>query len=203
MVELIDLAEGVLGRGNAWAWTPSFLYPLLEIGGGDPVSFRRYLERTGTSAARWALLSGFPMTLAGRAPAGLRQLVPRVPVDQLGRGPCRDHLLHTGHLHFDPDGNHIAGYCSGLALGGVDDLGRAVGEGIPADELPLVSLLVDQGVRGLLELARREIGFEPDPRGYRGDCHLCQILRGQLLARGIGAPELRPREFYEELGLLA
>lgn len=202
VAELIDLAEEVLGRGNAWAWTPSFLYPLLEIGGDDTVPFGRYLERVGLPAARWALLSGFPMTVAGRAPTGLRELVPRQPADQLGRGPCRGPLLHTGHLHFDPAGNHIAGYCTGLALGGVDDLGKAVGEGMPAAEHPLAALLVDEGVRGLLELAREEIGFEPDPRGYRGECHLCQTIRGQLLAREIGASELRPREFYAELGIL-
>ncbi len=202
VVDLIELAEEVLGRGNAWAWTPSLLHSLLEMGGGDTLSFGRYLERTGLAAARWALLSAFPMTLAGRAPSGLRRLVPRSPVEQLGRGPCRAHLLHTGHLHFDPSGHHIAGYCTGLALGGIDDLGRVVGEGIPGGELPLVSLLVEEGVRGLLEFAQAEIGFEPDPRGYRGDCHLCQTLRGQLLGRGIGESELRPREFYEELGIL-
>jgi len=203
VVELLQVAEAALGEGNAWPWTPSLLQQLLGIDPLHTVSYRRYLDQVGVASARWALLGGFPMTLAGRAAHRLGPLVPRRPVHELvGRGTCRDELLHTGHLHGDPDGNAIPGYCAGFSLGDVRDLARVIGDGLPEADYPVTSRLVGEGIAGLTAFAEQETGFVPDPAGYRSPCHLCQVVRGHLLSRGIGQRELRPRRFYEELDLL-
>ncbi len=203
VVELLQLAQGVLGEDNAWPWTPSLLQQLLAIDPMGTVSYRRYLEQAGVESARWALLSGFPMTLAGRAAHRLGPLVPNRPASTLvGQGNCRDALLHTGHLHGDPEGNAIPGYCSGFSLGDVRQQASIAAAGLPAADYPVTARLVEEGLAGLLAHAEQEAGFVPDPAGYRGACHLCQVIRGHLLSRGVGERELRPRRFYEELDLL-
>ena len=142
------------------------------------------------------------MSLAGRAAVGLDALVARAPAHRIPSRPCRAAILHSGHAHFGPTGHHLPGYCAGIHLGTHEDLPRLVATGMDPDELPVVARLADQGVAGLLGWAEQETGFVPDPAGYSSMCHLCQEIRGHLVAQGLDSEDLGPRGFYEDLGLV-
>ena len=198
---LFRLAAEVFGPDGALLWTPEFHAQLSSIDERGRIPFQTYIDHVGRADARFSLLYRFPMTVAGRAATGLGDLVESVQAHDIPVRPCVTALLGTGHAHFDPDGSHIPGYCAGITLGNVGDLSVLTGEGLDEDAMPIVACLSRQGVAGLLQWAEREYEFNPDPDGYRGECHLCQSIRGHLLDHGLGARELAPRAFYEELGL--
>jgi len=198
---LVGLAREVFGPHGAALWTPEFYTQLSAIDPVGRIPFETYLERVGPSTAQISLLYQFPMTVAGRAATGLSDLISPAPVDALPGRPCAAALLGTGHAHFDPDGSHVPGYCAGIALGGIDDLGALLDDGLDESAFPIVARLARQGVAGLLRWAEQEHGFVADGAGYRGECHLCQAIRGHLVSRDVGLRELLPRAFYEELGL--
>ena len=198
---LYRLAEEVFGPDGALLWTPDFHTQLSTLDPRGRIPFETYLDHVGRATAQFSLLYRFPMTIAGRAATELGDLVSRVDAHTLPAHPCETALLGTGHAHFDPDGSHIPGYCAGLTLGDIDDLATLLCDGLDEDALPIVARLARRGVAGLLTWAEQEHGFVPDPLGYRGECHLCQSIRGHLVEQGCSARELRPRAFYVELGL--
>ena len=196
---VVRLSEEVFG--HAVLWTPDLYAQLAAIDPDGRIPFERYLRHVGEQTAAFSLLHRFPMTLAGRAAEGLADLLPRRPAHTLIGRPCRQILLGSGHAHFGPRGEHVPGYCAGLQLGDIADLPALVRGELPEDELPWVALLAQEGLAGLLRLAEQEHGFVPDPAGYRGPCHLCQVIRGHLLGEGVVSRDLGPRGFYEDLGL--
>ncbi len=199
---LYRLAEQVFGPRGAVLWTHDFYAQLSAIERGGRVSFDRYLGTVGPAAAALSVLHRFPMTVAGRAAEGLDGLVRRAPAEHIRSRPCRAELFGTSHAHFDPGGRHLPGYCTGIALGDIEEVARLQSAGLPSEDHPIATLLAEGGVGALLERASVGHGFEPDPEGYRGACHLCQAIRGHLLSGGLHEPELAPRGFYGDLGLL-
>jgi len=195
-------ARRVFGPGGALLYTPEFHRQLTVIDRDATIPFETYLQHVGMGLASQTMFQQFPMTLAGRAATGLDPVVPRVPAHQLHRRSCAAQLLGSAQAHIDPDGSHLPGYCTGIVLGTIDEIPQLVTDGLPVAGHPIVGLLCEQGIDGLLEMATTDHGFVPDEAGYSGPCHLCQAIRGHLLARGVGVSELGPRGFYEDLGLL-
>jgi hypothetical protein len=135
--------------------------------------------------------------MTGRAARDLAALVDRVPLDEIAPGPCCQPLLEGCHVHVGPQGWVYPGTCAGIALG------RA-GPGRPLDRLlrewrgegsPIVEALARGGPRALADDARAH-GFEPDPQGYAGKCHLCWSVRTFLARAGAGGEELQPEAVY-------
>ncbi len=132
--------------------------------------------RVGFSACRKLLLQGTSREL-------------RVPCCQELRPPC--------HCHIDPSGAFIPDICTGVALGDIQEQGLVVSS---ASETGLVAeLLIEGGASLLADWAAEEHGFQRNPEGYFGKCHLCVDVRLYLWSQGLFHGVLRPPAFYEEL----
>jgi hypothetical protein len=149
------------------------------------------------AAARYGL------RLNGRALRTLQPYLRRRPAERVvaeaiaaesatGGGGCPE-LRSVSHFHLDLYGNYIPPGCVGLVL----DY-RLLGSDIPETH-QVLRLLDRQGIGGLLDLARREYGFNTDPAGYSSKCELCLAIREYLvLHQGgtTGHPGLGPEDFY-------
>ena len=64
-------------------------------------------------------------------------------------------------------------------------------------EYPVLTTLFDSGIRGLYEMAQKELSYEPAKDGYLNKCDLCTEIRTRFVENGIvGEQELNPKEFY-------
>jgi hypothetical protein len=135
--------------------------------------------------------------LTSRLGGTLARHFPRYPAEKFFRQPCMPPFVREWHNHFDNYGNYMPGYCGGISYGDCRQLDRLLEEGIDSEEYPVLSLLMDGNMRGLVELARGH-GYGENPAGYFSKCHLCADVRTHL-ARTNGYKELAPREFYEHL----
>ena len=145
-------------------------------------------------------LERYPERMTGRAAEKLAPLVGRVPIGEVPDDGCAKALLASGHVHVDPEGWVYPGTCAGIALG------RATAER-PLDELlcgwrvgesPRTALLAAGGPKRLLEGSER-CGFEADPAGYAGKCHLCWSVRRHLVQSGAGGEDFAPESVYVEM----
>jgi hypothetical protein len=106
-------------------------------------------------------------------------------------GPCRE-LAETGHFHLDLFGNYIPGLCAGLAINR-EDLGTRLSPG----DYPVLTVLYNAGVGGLLELVAERHGYRPRRTSYGSKCELCHEIRKFLVVEtGTGSRELLPRQHY-------
>ncbi len=146
------------------------------------------------------LLRGAEFFLSGRAPYevpdyGVSGLETR-PAEYWFDKSCPTSLLREWHDHVDNYGNYVPGYCGGLSFGKIEDLPRLMDEGLPAEEYPVLSLLIEDDMAGLYDLAR---GYGYRARdGYYSKCHLCTDLRTHLHEHG-DFRELKPDQFYEQV----
>jgi hypothetical protein len=123
----------------------------------------------------------FGLWLNGRALDTLKPSLPHKPAEDIVReapSGCQE-LTRTSHFHLDLYGNYVPPGCVGFRL----DY-RHLGEDLTAI-YPLYCLLVEEGIGGLYEYARREAGFTPDTAGYVSKCDLCHSIRKTLLLQGI------------------
>lgn len=145
----------------------------------------------------------FGLRVNGRALRTLKPYLTRRPAEAVvteaaaeeGEGGCGE-LRAVDHFHLDLYGNYIPPGCVGLAL----DY-RFLGTEVPESHRVL-RILDRKGIGGLLEYARGEQGFVPDPEGYVSKCDLCLAIREHLvLSRGGTAnhPGLGPEDFYTVL----
>jgi hypothetical protein len=70
-------------------------------------------------------------------------------------------------------------------------------EGVDTERFPVLGLLMEEDMKGLLEFATEQ-GYQESAEGYFSKCHLCMDLRKHLALTG-DYPELSPREFYTQL----
>jgi hypothetical protein len=79
---------------------------------------------------------------------------------------------------------------------GRDDLGKPLAD----EKYPLLNILNAKGIRGLLDFASRESGFQPGKTEYIGKCDRCPEIRFLLCKNNpVDFLELSPREFYWSL----
>ena len=142
-------------------------------------------------------LRQYPERLNGRAAECLAPLADRCPAQDLPAEDCRAPLLESKHVHVDPDGWVVPGTCAGIATFRATPQ-RPLDRGLLAwqwEKSPLVAWLVEKGPRGLLQVAEAR-GFQRDPAGYAGKCHLCWSIRKYLAGIGASEKELQPRGVY-------
>jgi len=182
---LLGTARAVLGpqgvRARRWKWleNPRDVAAMPETERLD--LFREFLKK-------------YPERMTGRAAERLAALADRRPVEDLPDAPCRA-IFQSRHVHVDPEGWIWPGTCAGIA--------RATPER-PLDEClrdwrpemnSALAILAEGGPKRLLDLAARS-GFQADPQGYAGPCHLCWMVRKHLVGRGAGGETLRPACVY-------
>jgi hypothetical protein len=111
--------------------------------------------------------------------------------------PCNPAFARSWHNHFDNYNNYIPGFCAGISFGDIRELDTLLKNGLPEEEYPVLTFLIQGNFAGLLEFAQ-ERGFEPMLEGYVSKCHLCLEIRKHLVTQG-GFKELEPVEFYNHI----
>ena len=103
-------------------------------------------------------------------------------------------LRHTDHFHIDLNGDYIPGLCAGLSIR-MDDLDGP----LDPKRYPLITVLFNEGINGLFELAAATYGFQPRDK-YLNKCDMCTHIRDHMVnVMGVDSRELQPRGFYNEL----
>ena len=107
-------------------------------------------------------------------------------------------FLRPLHNHFANYGNYVPGFCTGVTLGDCRKLDELLTEGVDTVRFPVLGLLTEEDLEGLLALTR-ERGYQESAEGFYSKCHLCMDLRRHLALTG-DYLELSPPEFYLQFG---
>lgn len=195
----VRIGYEVFGSGGVILWVPEFYRQLSRISPDSTISLDQYVEFVGLDTARYMIRTGYSLISGGRVGYGLAPYYEHCPPEFCESDTCRMEILESGHAHFDPYGNLIPAFCSGISLGDARELRKTIGEFDP-DRMPLVRTLIEQGPYGLYRFAAREFGYEAPREGYIGKCHLCVDVRRWIHARTDQFAELAPSDFYHQLG---
>jgi hypothetical protein len=140
------------------------------------------------------MLESYGLCLLGRAPFAPELSLPQGP-QMLFNSPCKGAIESPSHIHIDRHGNYITGFCAGLTIGDARDL-KKLYEGVEVK--PILALLYNKGVLGLLNFAVKEYGFQ-QRETYSHPCHLCTDIRKHIADSTDEFSELAPKGFYEHL----
>lgn len=195
-IGLVHASIRVFGSSGTIVWLPEFLRKLsIHFNQAGTITLEEYLEKTSDSSREYTWQYGGALIAGGRAAETLDSQLPQKPLEELYTGSCRMALYVSGGGHIDLYGNMIPSCCSGLSLGNAEDL-EAVYRGDTLADRPLLRLLADTGVRGLVEMAMDECGFQPKAT-YSSRCALCYHARRSLQPLARAFPELAPACFYD------
>ena len=179
---------------GVFPWIPDFYDELEALGDERPHAPEEFAAAYGRDY--WTRIpQRYWIHLGGRAASTFARIFPLEPLSLIlsrNRGGCRE-LVDVSHFHVDLDGRYIPGLCAGLGLK-IEDIGGP----LTPEKYPLFNLLCQSGVGGLLEMARKDFGFEP-AASYLNKCGLCLDIRRALLPGWTASEELHPAEFYGEL----
>lgn len=158
-------------------------------------------------------LARHPERLTGRAAATLAPRLPCGPAGAYAHENCEREVLHSRHVHIDPDGNIFPGTCAGIILGRATEAPADGSDRCPSGcnrsnvagvwhtlaatwrQHPVVAPLATGGPG---ELLRRVVplGYRERPDGYAGKCHLCADIRRWLVERGFWREWVGPPACY-------
>jgi len=127
----------------------------------------------------------------------LPEFFPRYKAEQLVKQPCSPEFIRPWHNHFDNYCNFMPGYCGGISLGDVRELGTMLKDGIEVQNNSVLYFLMKNEFSGLLNLAE-DLGYVQASEGYLSKCHLCADIRKHLSRSG-DFPELQPTYFYDAI----
>ncbi len=192
----LTVAGQVFGAGSVLLWVPEFYRQLSGIATERPITLEEYEASMGFHAARHMIRTGYSLISGGRVGYALPKYFQPQPPEFCAEDNCRLELLRSGHAHFDPYGNFIPSFCSGISLGDARELPTLI-KSLDLDRLPLVRMLSEGGPFALYQFAQKEFGYKPLPGGYIGKCHLCVDLRRWIRAQTDQFTELAPSGFYE------
>lgn len=196
----VKVGYDVFGPSGVIVWVPEFYRELSRIRTEGTISLAEYVESVGESSAKYAVRSGYSLITGGRLGYGLGHLYERRPAERCRGEQCGAELLESGHAHFDPYGNLIPAFCSGISLGDARDLPALLADS-ELDRLPLVKVLAEGGPFALYEFAVDRYGFTPLGEGYVGKCHLCVDVRRWIKQHTNEFAELTPSLFYKNLSV--
>jgi hypothetical protein len=177
-------------------WIPDFISDLAEL---DPNTTHKpgvFQQKFGPNYFV-QVLQRYWVHLGGRALDTFRSYFETKPFDQIIRenaGSCRVELSETNHFHIDLFGNYIPGLCSGLAIVR-DDLGKP----LTREKYPLLTILFQHGIRGLVDVTQNKFGYTPAKVGYINKCDVCTDIRTFLAHNNFQvSSELQPIDFYSD-----
>jgi hypothetical protein len=182
---------------NVVVYQLEYLHRFAEWGIRGKMAFEEFLRREAGANP----LAGVEFFVMGRAPYALESLLrrhfPMRPARRLVAERCVPPFLRCWHNHFDCYGNYVPGFCAGISFGDCRRPDTLLQEGVRVEEKPVLALLMEEDLGGLLRFAA-ELGYRESPAGYFSRCHLCVDVRRHLAATG-DFVELAPRQFYEQL----
>ncbi|MBD3304881.1 hypothetical protein GF339_00830 [candidate division KSB3 bacterium] len=167
-----------------------------RLGITDRLPLQEYVSRVGLEEAT----SRIELLPIGRTAYTLGEWYQHYPATTFFRGTCRAELQRNYHNHWDNYGNILPGFCAGIALGNVLEQPRIYEEGLDLEVYPILRILLDTGVRGLCAYAQKRFGYQEREAGYISQCHLCLDIRTHIVRQAQEFRELRPVEFYTQLG---
>ncbi|HEY46363.1 MAG TPA: radical SAM protein [Anaerolineae bacterium] len=188
----------VFGARGTIVYQPEYLQILQLFDIDRPTPLSRYEQEFGAEEAGRILWQGYGIISGGRAGYMLGHLVPRYAVESFAETNCMRDLLYAHHSHFDLYGNYISGFCGGLPIGSWRELHQILDDFRAGRYPPLIEVLIERGPYGLAKMAQENYGYQPDPAGYTGKCHLCVDVRRHLVRTG-DFSELSPLPFYDYL----
>ncbi len=179
---------------NIFPWVNGFIKDLSGFNTDQTHSLEAFEEKFGNDYLQ-GILQRYWIHMGGRALDTFRPILDLMSAQQIlddRVAGCRRELADTSHFHVDLFGNYIPGLCSGLAISAKD-----LGKPLPEDRYPIITTLVNSGIKGLAEFAQNAFGFSPARSGYINKCDLCTEIRTFLVATNIeGFSELSPNAFY-------
>jgi hypothetical protein len=192
----ISIGYEIFGS-NLMVYQHEYYRRFSEEGIEGRMSFSDYLKLEGGEN----ILRNVEFFLQGRAAYKLGRRVemgfPRYPAKRFFQEPCRPSFRRSWHNHFDNYANYVPGYCGGISYGDARELEVLMEEGIDPVESPVLALLMNEDLEGLLRLGVEQ-GYSPAQEGYLSRCHLCTDIR-RYLVQTDRFKELRPLEFYTHL----
>jgi len=194
----ITIAQEIYGPYNVLIYTSYFYEQLKDYNPQINIPFNRYLNTVGHEQAAQSFVEHYGLVPCGRAASRLNFLFQKKTAATFFNTTCRAEFTNPGHIHIDPYGNYIASFCAGISLGDAHKLG-AIFNGIDLRQRPIIEILTNFGVEGLLKLAQDQFDFQISPEGYIAKCHLCQDIRSHIVQITDQFEELTPVEFYRYL----
>lgn len=189
----LEAGMEVFGEDGVFPWLSHFLPMLGRLDPDTTHTLKEFLDANGLEWGSPALLRLFPLTPGGRAPKGLRDFFALRPAEDFRGGHCMEILGGVSHFHVDPNGYLFTGHCPGIIAGRAPAFHEAKDQG----KDPVFSTLALGGPHALMETARNECGFVPDPVGYVSPCDLCfQVRRALFIHDADTWSELGPATFY-------
>ncbi|MBN1696621.1 MAG: radical SAM protein [Spirochaetales bacterium] len=178
---------------GVFPWVDEFLPDLARFDSDTPHSLAEYEKAFGPGYIA-SIPGRYRVAFRGRAIETYRTYMKPAALKTILASPPCGELIDTSHFHADLYGNYLPGLCSGLAVR-LDDLGGPLDDG----RYPYLTLLLQSGVRGLYEYAKRTESFTAEET-YVSKCDLCQETRRYLVCeRGVESPDLKPEGFYRAL----
>jgi hypothetical protein len=173
--------------------------PLLSKFDPSKVQDWENIERTLKGNLAFFVMNHYWLHPGGRALGFLRTWGRTESIETIlerDRYGCEKALSDTSHFHVDLERRYVPGLCSGLSVG-LDDLHAPLS---PAS-YPLIHTLMEKGVKGLYDMARRDSGYVPSREAFAGKCDLCNDIRFHFMRRGWNVSgELSPSGYYEDMG---
>lgn len=191
--------KGVIGACqkagvSVFPWIQDFYSEIDSLNDSRPHSLDEYCQRFGEDYIK-NVPSRYWISFGGRAIQTYKDIFKRRDVEEVIEYSRKcDELASTSHFHIDLFGNYIPGLCSGISID-IKDLGSP----LDVNRYPLISILYNEGIKGLLRFARERHGFIPQ-RQYMSKCHLCLEIRTFLVNNtGDKYKELQPGQFYSNI----
>ncbi|UCF60158.1 MAG: hypothetical protein JSV37_10355 [Anaerolineaceae bacterium] len=188
----------VFGTRGTIVYLPEYLKIIQLFDIDRPTPLSHYEETFGVDEAGRVLWQGYGIISGGRAGYKLGHLIPKYPAESFAETNCMLDLLYAHHSHFDLYGNYISGFCGGLTIGSWRELHQVFEDFRAGRYPPLIEILIARGPYGLAQMAREDYGYQPNPAGYTGKCHLCVDVRRHMVRTG-DFFELSPLPFYDHL----
>lgn len=178
---------------TVFPWIEEFYPELSPFNVNKTHSLEEYIIKYEDEYYIENLIARYNVNFAGRAIETFQEISYKkrtVNILEASR-PCNE-LIYTSNFHLDLYANYIPGTCVGLAVN-IFDLGKPLDK----DKYPLLYILYQEGINGLLELAKKK-GYLPAKR-YLSKCHLCFDIRRFLVnEKKFNSVELQPLEFYKQ-----
>jgi hypothetical protein len=194
----ISAARSVFGADRVMVYQSEWLPEMTQHGLKEKVPLGRHIEMYGVQQGGLRLWMGFGLISGGRAGYRLGEWIPKRPAESFIHDSCREELLFSQHSHIDLYGNFIPGFCGGISLGDWHAL-EAVVKGCRMGNHPMViQELINSGPFALFDMAVKDFGYHPLPKGYAGKCHLCVDVRAHLARQGVFREIFHPLRFYDE-----
>lgn len=193
----IRIAHEIFGN-NLAVYQTEYYRRFIELGISGTVKYKDYLK----IEPEQVFMCNVEFFLTGRPICALSGILdnyyPRYEAEVLLEQPCRPDFVRPWHNHFDNYSNYMPSYCAELSYGNWNDLDHFVGTEPDPDEKPVLSMIIQNDFKTLLEFSRNE-GCIDDPAGYFSKCHLCVDIRKYLSENG-DYKELSPLEYYKHFG---